>query len=75
VSFTETETTLGANMTASPVMRLLADGIPLSLICDLVSTLDPDSIAINSVERPLGDPIWHDAASDVVTAWRQAASE
>jgi hypothetical protein len=64
-----------ANLTTSPVMRLLADGIPLSLICDLVSTLDPDSIAINSVERPLGDPIWHDAASDVVTAWRQAASE
>ncbi|HEX3897831.1 MAG TPA: hypothetical protein VHW74_01555 [Mycobacteriales bacterium] len=57
------------------MMRLLADGIPLSLICDLVSTLEPDSIAINSVERPMGDPIWHDAASDVVTAWRQAASE
>ncbi|HVW81069.1 MAG TPA: hypothetical protein VHB69_09045 [Mycobacteriales bacterium] len=57
------------------MMRLLADGIPLSLICDLVSTLEPDSLAINSAERPSGDPIWHDAASDVVTAWRQAASE
>jgi hypothetical protein len=55
-------------------MRLLADGVPLSLLCDLVSTGAPDSIAINSVERPSGDPIWHDAASDVITAWRQAIS-
>lgn len=62
-------------MTTSPVMHLLADGIPLSLLCDLVSTLEPDSIAINSVERPSGDPIWRDAASEVATAWRQAASE
>ncbi|HWA67450.1 MAG TPA: hypothetical protein VG899_13905 [Mycobacteriales bacterium] len=62
-------------MSTSPVMRLLADGIPLSLICDLVSTLEPDSIAINSVERPSGDPIWHDAVSDVVVAWRQAAGD
>jgi hypothetical protein len=56
-------------------MSLLADGIPLSLICDLVSTLEPDSLAINSVERPSGDPIWGDAVSDVVVAWRQASGE
>jgi hypothetical protein len=55
-------------------MSWLADGIPLSLMCDLVSTSAPDSIAINSVERPIGDPIWNDAASEVATAWRQAAS-
>lgn len=61
-------------MTTSPVMRLLAEGIPLSLLCDLVSTLPPDSAAINSVERPRGDAIWRDAA-DTLTAWRQAASE
>jgi hypothetical protein len=54
-------------------MSLLADGIPLSLLCDLVSTGAPDSIAINSVERPTGDQIWLDAA-ETRTAWRQAMS-
>ncbi len=61
-------------MTTSPVMRLLAEGIPLSLLCDLVSTADPDSAAINSVERPSGDHVWLDAA-EAKTAWLQAASE
>jgi hypothetical protein len=55
-------------------MRLLASGIPLSLLCDLVSTADPDSAAINSVERPSGDHVWLDAA-EAKTAWLQAASE
>jgi hypothetical protein len=64
----------GANMTTSPVMRWLAEGLPLTLLCDLVSTADPDSAAIMSVERPTGDPIWQDAAA-TKTAWRQAASE
>jgi hypothetical protein len=66
-------------MTTSPVMRLLAEGIPLTLLCDLVSTADPDSAAINSVERPSGDHAWLDAAEAQTAAWqwteRQAASE
>lgn len=67
-------------MTTSPVMLLLADGIPLSLLCDLVSTSAPDSIAINSVERPSGDPVWQEASTGVPSAWRalmesRAASE
>jgi len=61
-------------MTTSPVMRLLAEGIPLSLLCDLVSTADPDSAAINSVERPTSDHVWLDAA-EAQTAWAQASSE
>ncbi|HVS68500.1 MAG TPA: hypothetical protein VHE56_08120 [Mycobacteriales bacterium] len=61
-------------MTTSPVMRWLAEGIPLTLLCDLASTADPDSAAINSVERPRNDSIWLDAA-EVRTAWQQAASE
>ncbi|HVT20730.1 MAG TPA: hypothetical protein VHE57_05020 [Mycobacteriales bacterium] len=61
-------------MTTSPVMRWLAEGLPLTLLCDLASTADPDSAAINMRERPSGDSIWMDAA-DVRTAWRQAASD
>ena len=30
-------------MTTSPVMRWLADGVPLTLLCDLASTQDPQS--------------------------------
>lgn len=63
----------------SPVMRLLQDGIPLSLLCDLVSTAAPDSLAINSAERPSGDPIWEEASTGVPSRWRSmerlAASE
>lgn len=55
-------------------MRWLAEGIPLTLLCDLASTADPDSAAINSRERPHHDAIWMDAA-EVRTAWRQAASD
>jgi hypothetical protein len=55
-------------------MRLLASGVPLSLLCDLVSTTDPDSLAIMSVERPTSDHVWLDAAEEK-TAWRQAASD
>ncbi|HWC34292.1 MAG TPA: hypothetical protein VG650_05625 [Mycobacteriales bacterium] len=61
-------------MTTSPVMRWLAEGVPLALLCDLVSTADPDSAAINSRERPSQDAIWADAAA-AKTAWLQAASE
>jgi hypothetical protein len=55
-------------------MRLLASGIPLSLLCDLVSTADPDSAAIMSAERPHDDVVWLDAA-ETTPVRRQAASE
>jgi hypothetical protein len=43
-------------------MHLLDSGVPLSLLLDLADPGGPDSIAINAVERPPGDPIWLDAA-------------
>jgi hypothetical protein len=43
-------------------MHLLDSGVPLSLLIDLADPAGPDSRAINSVERPPGDPIWLDAA-------------
>jgi hypothetical protein len=49
-------------------MRWLAAGLPLALLCDLVSTAEPDSLAINSAERPPGDPIWLDSATIVLVA-------
>lgn len=61
-------------MTTSPVMRWLAEGLPLTLLCDLVSTADPDSAAIMSVERPSADPIWQEVAA-AKAAWLRAASE
>jgi hypothetical protein len=56
-------------VTTSPVMDLLHNGIPLSLLVDLADPHGPDSAAINSVERPPGDPIWLDAADQ--EAWRR----
>lgn len=44
-------------MATSPVMRWLADGIPVTLLCDLASLGDPESAAINLAERPPGDPL------------------
>jgi hypothetical protein len=41
--------------TTSPVMEWLAHGLPLTLICDLTTTADPQSHAINLTERPAGD--------------------
>jgi hypothetical protein len=55
-------------VTNSPVMQLLADGIPLSLLLDLAHPTGPDSIAINAVERPPGDPIWLEAVDQ--RGWR-----
>ena len=49
-------------MPTAPVMRWLAEGLPITLLCDLASSADPDSLAINSTERPESDPIWLDAA-------------
>jgi hypothetical protein len=45
----------------SPVMRLLADGVPLTLLCDLVATRPPESEAINLNERPVGDELYAEA--------------
>ncbi len=44
-------------MATSPVMTLLAAGVPPSLLCDLVARGDPESAAINLAERPPGDPL------------------
>jgi hypothetical protein len=44
------------------VLSLLEAGIPLTLLCDLASTADPGSAAINSAERPDDDSIWLQAA-------------
>lgn len=55
-------------MTTSPVMQMLADGIPLSLLLDLGQTDGPDSMAINAVERPPGDPLWLEAVDQ--HGWR-----
>jgi hypothetical protein len=54
-------------------MRFLHNGVPITLLCDLVSLTDPDSAAINSVERPSSDPIWLEAA-DTLVARSQAAT-
>jgi hypothetical protein len=51
-------------------MTLLNDGIPITLLCDLASLADPDSAAINSVERPDRDPIWLEAARSSVSRLR-----
>ena len=33
-------------------MRLMAAGVPLTLLIDLLATYGPDSAAINAIERP-----------------------
>lgn len=53
-------------MTTSPVMSWLADGMPITLLCDLAGTGDPDSAAINSTERPPSDHVWLEAATTVI---------
>ena len=53
-------------MTTSPVMSWLADGMPITLLCDLAGTGDPDSAAINSAERPPNDQVWLEAAGTVI---------
>jgi hypothetical protein len=55
-------------MTTSPVMKLLENGVPLSLLLDLADPAGPQSASINAVERPPGDPIWLEAADQ--HAWR-----
>jgi hypothetical protein len=53
-------------------MRWLAADLPITLLCDLVSTSDPASAAINSAERPPADPIWLEVAEAVIDLRRLA---
>jgi hypothetical protein len=39
----------------SPVMDLLEQGVPITLLCDLATFRDPDSMTICLSERPKGD--------------------
>jgi len=55
-------------MATSPAKHLLDAGIPLTLLLDLAEAAGPDSLAINSVERPPGDPLWHEAVDQ--RGWR-----
>lgn len=48
--------------------HLLDAGIPLTLLLDLAESTGPDSRAINALERPPGDPIWHEAVDQ--SSWR-----
>jgi hypothetical protein len=61
-------------MPTAPVMRWLAEGLPITLLCDLVSSADPDSLAINSTERPENDTIWLDAAQTLEVPGRAATA-
>ena len=56
-------------MTIFPIMKLLESGVPISLLLDLADPAGPDSMAVNAVERPPGDPIWLEAADQ--HSWRE----
>lgn len=59
-------------MTPSPLMSWLAAGVPITLLCDLVATGTPDSVAINAAERPAGDPVWLETAvAQTALGWWQ----
>ncbi|HEX3825130.1 MAG TPA: hypothetical protein VHV79_11760 [Mycobacteriales bacterium] len=61
-------------MSTAHVMHSLADGVPITLLCDLASTADPDSTAINVVERPASDSIWLEAATTLRQRWNAASA-
>ena len=61
-------------MTTSPVMGWLADGLPITLLCDLASTHDPESQAINLNERPVGDELYAEAVLLVANTARLRAA-
>ena len=48
-------------MTTSPVMVWLAEGVPITLLCDLATTRAPESATINLNERPPGDDLLAEA--------------
>jgi len=52
-------------VTTSPVMRWLAEGVPVTLLCDLASRRDPESAAINLAERPPDDPLLLEIADEM----------
>jgi hypothetical protein len=54
-------------MAISPVMHLLDNGIPVTLLMDLSEPNGPDSYAINCTERPPGDPIWLEAVANRIS--------
>jgi hypothetical protein len=60
-------------VTTSPVMVWLADGVPITLLCDLASTRDPESQTINLNERPAGDALLAEAVLLVANHARAAA--
>lgn len=61
-------------MTTSPVMHLLASGVPVTLLIDLTDPDGPDSVAINAVERPPADPIWLETAQVIDLRHRAATA-
>jgi len=48
-------------VTTSPVMVWLAEGVPITLLCDLATTRAPESATINLNERPAGDSLLAEA--------------
>jgi len=48
-------------VTTSPVMVWLAEGVPITLLCDLATTRAPESATINLNERPAGDSLFAQA--------------
>ena len=61
-------------MATSPVMRLLADGVPITLLCDLTTTRAPESEAINLSERPAGDELYAEAVLLIANSARTRAA-
>jgi hypothetical protein len=62
----------------SPVMTLLIDHVPITLLCDLVSLADVGSTAINRAERPAWDPIRDELAEyarHARAAWADAQTQ
>jgi hypothetical protein len=59
-----------------PVLAWLEAGVPITLLCDLASTADPQSHAINLSERPPGDLLAVEAllARAEVSSEQRAAS-
>jgi hypothetical protein len=55
-------------------MRWLAAGVPITLLCDLATTRDPESNAINLNERPVGDELYAEAILLVANHARQRAA-
>jgi hypothetical protein len=62
-------------VTNCPVMILLNERVPITLLCDLISLADPDSEAINRAERPDRDPIWLEVAEHTKTVEADAAAD